>query len=1126
MTFGLRKLLTAALLFVPAFGQVTYKAARSVGTITYAAQAQGAAGPGENAYCPPGAGELTEGTPTWGTADGAAQLPQRCMNTALSSTPSGSHIGGGAATTYTPVDTAALNSVLATLQCGDTIVLTAGNTYTGTFTFPAPACDGGHWITVKSSGVSDGSFPAEGARGSPCIAGVTNDATHGRNNPGYPDYPCPSYPAVLAATILTGSTNQPAIEFASGANHYRFIGIEVTKVAETKLGAGIIDLSPDAVTMGANHIIFDRCIIHGQPWTLSSSKNTETQAGVKAKNSQWIAVVNSWIYDTYCNSGCVDSQAYSAGSGLYQDGPHKLYNNLLASAGETWIFGGGGQGAGTPNTRDFEARGNYILKPLGWMVPIETCSLYNAVTPKNLGEYKNMTYALVEGNYAENSWQGCQSDQVGYAWLMNPGNQNNHQAMAVNFNGTNVATAADSHTFQHHNGSPDDAANCPPGGCVLEIADNTRSDNDADYIFCNGTNGCDQTGMNLNGSPATARLTSTVASGSAVSANACVPGDCPSCKVENVTYRYNEIYNTTNGFQINSGLSSHCHDEAAGLSKVSIHDNLLHGLSREMGNGSDPYQMSVCTAITSNTKRSINSLEIAHNTCAIESGNSTGFGGLGHQNDHTDNHYFSNFNLHDNVSPAPWIISRSSGSVVTKGIGGNSGLANTYAVDSCTTYYPNEAPNGFVVAGNLSSFTFSPSLASYMVTVSGQYAALSASTATSFTLQTAASVDAPIGVRDLNNCAWTFRGNLMGTSLAGSGKAYDPYPANNNTNCGVSGTASCILDGTAFTGIFSNWGTGRTGNFALTSATFLNSASDAGSRSSTGKNPGADLTTLGTLTSGIHGSVYYPALAVATTALPAATVGTAYQASLQTSGGASPFHSWWIETDATQCGGNCGTFPASAGIIVGRGGVVNGPFIVGTVSRASNVSTFVLQQTVMAGAPLVGQTITLSGFVNGTGSQANDGSFNGTCVISGIDGNSFSCSQSGVEVASHGPKDASVVTFAPVASGNFSFWVGARDGAFQAARGSVTLTIATQGAHSVDLNWNASASDGENGCCTYNIYRSTNSGNYGRATATAVSGTAFTDVSVSSGTTYYYVVTACNGVGESVYSNEAVALVP
>lgn len=1119
--------LAVLLLCLPALGQATFKGGKYSGTGNYFVQGQGLMGTGENFYCSAGATEFTEGTPSWGTNDGLAQLPTRCMNTALASTPGGTHIGGAPATTYTPTDGTTLSSALSSLQCGDTILLTAGNTYTGNFTVPAPACDGGHWIIVKSSGVSDSNFPAEGIRATPCISGISNDATHGRNNPGYPDYSCASYPAVLSAKITTGTTNQSAITFAVGANHYRFIGVEITKVPETKLGAGLVEMSADGVTLGGNHVIFDRSIIHGQPWVLSSSKNTETQGGVKGKNSQWVAIVNSWVYDTYCNSGCVDSQAFSAGTGLYQDGPFKLYNNLLASSGETWIAGGGGQGPGTPNTKDFEARANHLLKPLGWMVPIETCSVYNAVIPKNLGEFKNMTFALVEGNYFENSWQGCQTDQVGYALLLNPSNQNNHQAMSVNFDGTNVAVAADANSFSHHNSSPADAANCPPGGCVLEISDPTRSniDQDVDYIFCNGTNGCDQTGMDL---VTHARLTSTVPSGSGIDVNACVPGDCPSCRLQNVTYRYNEIYNTTNGFQINSGLSSHCHDEAAGLDHATIHDNLLHGLSREMSNGSDPYQMSVCATITSNTKRSINTLGIAHNTCAIETGNSGGFGGLGHQVDHTNVESFSAFNIHDNISPAPWLVSRSSGSIVTKGVGGLGGLLNTYQTDSCQQYYPVEAPGG-IVGGNLSSFTFSPSLASYMVTLNGQYAALASSpaaTPTSFTLQTAASTADEITVRDLNNCQWSFAGNLLGTGLPGSATTYDPYPTTNNTNCGVTGTSSCILDGTAFTGLFSNWGSGRTGNFALTSATYLNSASDAGSRAATGKSPGADLTVIAQLTQGVHGTTFYPALTITTTNLPAAVVGTAYQAALQASSGASPHKGWWVETDPAQCGGNCGSFPGTAGIVMGRGGVVNGPFIAGTVSRTSNVSTFALQQTIMAGTWQVNQTIVMSGFLNGVGSQANDGSFNGTCVISAVDGNSFSCPQTGVDVAGHSPKDASLVSFAPVSSGTYSFWVGARDGAFQVARGAVTLVVAGQGAQHVDLNWDASLSSGQNGCCSYKVYRSTSSGSYGPASATGVSGTEFTDAAISPGTTYYYVVTAFDGVTESIYSNEAAVAVP
>lgn len=106
--------------------------------------------------------------------------------------------------------------------------------------------------------------------------------------------------------------------------------------------------------------------------------------------------------------------------------------------------------------------------------------------------------------------------------------------------------------------------------------------------------------------------------------------------------------------------------------------------------------------------------------------------------------------------------------------------------------------------------------------------------------------------------------------------------------------------------------------------------------------------------------------------------------------------------------------------------------------------------------------------------------------------------------------------------------MGVRDGAFQIARGAVTLTVGSQGGqnHQVDLNWNASLSSSENGCCTYNLYRSVDPGVYGPASATQVSGTTFTDTTVSSGTTYYYVVTAFDGTTESSHSNEAVAVVP
>jgi HYDIN/CFA65/VesB-like, Ig-like domain/Cep192 domain 4 len=78
--------------------------------------------------------------------------------------------------------------------------------------------------------------------------------------------------------------------------------------------------------------------------------------------------------------------------------------------------------------------------------------------------------------------------------------------------------------------------------------------------------------------------------------------------------------------------------------------------------------------------------------------------------------------------------------------------------------------------------------------------------------------------------------------------------------------------------------------------------------------------------------------------------------------------------------------------------------------------------------------------------------------------------------------------------------------------------------HSVAFNWTASSSSGVAG---YNIYRATRSGGpYTLINSSLVAGTTFTDSSVQSGTTYFYVVTAVSNSVESVNSNEVQAVVP
>ena len=89
---------------------------------------------------------------------------------------------------------------------------------------------------------------------------------------------------------------------------------------------------------------------------------------------------------------------------------------------------------------------------------------------------------------------------------------------------------------------------------------------------------------------------------------------------------------------------------------------------------------------------------------------------------------------------------------------------------------------------------------------------------------------------------------------------------------------------------------------------------------------------------------------------------------------------------------------------------------------------------------------------------------------------------------------------------------------------SLTGTGVAPTQHSVALSRNASPST----VVGYNVYRSTVSGSlFARVNSSTVAGLAYTDSSVQSGTTYYYVATAVDAAGnESVFSNQVQAVVP
>jgi hypothetical protein len=336
---------------------------------------------------------------TNGQFDGPAELPRAYVQSALANTPANGK-------TWLASDGTSLNAALSASACGDTIRLQAGATFTGVFSFPAKSCDDQHWIIVRTS-APDSSLPPEGTRITPCYAGVAS-------LPGRPALNCSTVQNVMAKLMMTGSAGSGPIAFLSGANHYRFLGLEITRPANGVFNANLI--FPAAGAKG-DHIILDRVWLHGTP-------QDDTARGLFISGLSNVAVVDSYLNDFHCESNkgsCTDAQAIAGGLGSTPDGPLKIVNNFLEASTEIIIFGGG---FATATPADIEIRHNHFFKPYTWMPGHAGGVLGNHGYPfmvKNHFELKNAQRVLFEGNVLENTWGGF--SQAGFSVVLTPKNQ-------------------------------------------------------------------------------------------------------------------------------------------------------------------------------------------------------------------------------------------------------------------------------------------------------------------------------------------------------------------------------------------------------------------------------------------------------------------------------------------------------------------------------------------------------------------------------------------------------------------------------------------------------------------------------------------------------------------------------
>jgi hypothetical protein len=215
--------------------------------------------------------------------------------------------------------------------------------------------------------------------------------------------------------IFDGKGSGP-LTFEGGANHYRFVGLEITRGSPGLTIYNLLTLPTDKPT---DHVILDRVWVHG-------TAQDETVRGILLGGSRHVAVVDSYFSDFHCvaaTGACTDAQAIQGGLGDLEMGPYKIVNNYLEGAAETIMFGGGGA---TTSPADIEVRRNHMFKPTIWRKDAPGFVGGASGKPfivKNLFELKNAQRVLLEGNVMENSWGGF--SQAGFAILLMAKNQSN-----------------------------------------------------------------------------------------------------------------------------------------------------------------------------------------------------------------------------------------------------------------------------------------------------------------------------------------------------------------------------------------------------------------------------------------------------------------------------------------------------------------------------------------------------------------------------------------------------------------------------------------------------------------------------------------------------------------------------
>jgi hypothetical protein len=257
-----------------------------------------------------------------------------------------------------------LQAALDAAQPGDTLILPAGATFTGSYILRNKP--GTAWITIQSSALSQ--LPGPGQRVGPAQA-------------------------PLMPKLLSPGSNAHCLSTDLGAHNYRIIGLEFAKansadVLTTLVNLGSGDTDQSTLAVVPQHLVLDRCYIHGDP-------SGQTRRGISLNSG-----------DTQI-TGCTISEIHQVGNdtqaicGWNGPGPYQILNNDLEASGENVMFGGSSALIPGLVPSDIVISRNHIIKPLAWRG--------QGWTVKNLIEFKSGQRVRIEGNLLENCWADAQT---------------------------------------------------------------------------------------------------------------------------------------------------------------------------------------------------------------------------------------------------------------------------------------------------------------------------------------------------------------------------------------------------------------------------------------------------------------------------------------------------------------------------------------------------------------------------------------------------------------------------------------------------------------------------------------------------------------------------------------------